>query len=180
MLSLLSHQNLTSMTDFINYYETLKNDFNRIDKLKSLMGGDKPFDWPAGAGVYVIWKEEELLYVGMTGKFKRTNDEIVLNQGSFEKRSYRWTPYQFCDSPKNESMQYHFRFGPRYSNVKKQAGIRYERDAYVHSVGYKSLKIDCFIVDSNHPKYSPTLLEAEILTKYLKTTGDLPPANNAL
>ena len=165
------------MTDFIDYYEALKNDFNKMEKLQTLQGDDKPFAWPAGAGVYVIWKEEELLYVGMTGKFKRTNDEIVLNQGSFKKRSSRWTPYQFCDSPKNERMQYHFRFGPRYSNVKKH---RYERDAYAHSLVYKSLKIDCFIVDSNHPKYSPTLLEAEILTKYLKATGELPPANNAL
>lgn len=168
------------MTDFINYYEALKNDFNRIDKLKSLMGGDKPFDWPAGAGVYVIWKEEELLYVGMTGKFKRTIEGIEFNNASFKMRSTRYTPYYFADSSKNGQLQFHFRFGPHFSGTTEQGKIKYEAHAYAHSLKYESLKIDCFIVDSNHPKYSPTLLEAEILTKYLKTSGDLPQANNAL
>ena len=33
-----------------------------------------------------------LIYVGMTGKFKRVNeDEVAFNSGSFEKRNSRWT-----------------------------------------------------------------------------------------
>ena len=43
------------------------------------------------------------------------------------------------------------------------------------------LKIHCFHVSDNHREYyTPELLEKEILTKYLKSSGNLPPANNEL
>jgi hypothetical protein len=36
-------------------------------------------------------------------------------------------------------------------------------------------------VSENHREdYTPELLEKEILTKFLKSSGDLPPANNEL
>jgi hypothetical protein len=43
----------------------------------------------------VIWKNDDssldnLIYVGMTGKYKRVNeDEVVFNSGSFDKRNSR-------------------------------------------------------------------------------------------
>ena len=139
------------------------------------------------SGVYVIWVNDDflldnLIYVGMTGKYKRVNeDEVVFNSGSFEKRNSRWTPYRFCESVKDGDNRFEFRYGPEESTVKKQSKRKYEVKAYKVSVSYSELKIHCFHVSDNHREYyTPELLEKEILTKYLKSSGNLPPANNEL
>ena len=118
----------------------------------------------------------------MTGKYKRVNeDEVVFNSGTFEKRNLRWTPYRFCESVKDGEHQFSFRFGPLESNLDKQSKIKYEENAYRKTIPYSELKIHCFHVSDNHREYyTPELLEKEILTKYLKSSGNLPPANNEL
>ena len=75
-----------------------------------------------------------------------------------------------------------FRFGPKYTNAKEQNKNKYERDAYKSYVLYKNLIIvlfdlSCFIKEN---KYTPTLIESLILTKYSIETKTLPPANNEL
>ena len=55
------------------------------------------------------------------------------------------------------------------------------RVAYEKEIPYSELKIHCFHVSDNHREYyTPELLEKKILTKYLKSSGKLPPANNEL
>jgi len=86
--------------------------------------------------VYVIWVNDDfsldnLIYVGMTGKYKRVNeDEVVFNSSSFEKRNSRWTPYRFCESVKDGEHRFSFRFGPLESNVDKQSKIKYQDNTY--------------------------------------------------
>ena len=172
---------------FIKDYKSLveefksKFDFTEIDCKK------EKIKWPQKSGVYVIWKNDDssldnLIYVGMTGKYKRVNeDDVVFNSGSFEKRNSRWTPYRFCESVKDGERRFSFRFGPLESNVDKQSKIKYEENAYMKTIPYSELKIHCFHVSDNHREYyTPELLEKEILTKYLKSSGNLPPANNEL
>jgi hypothetical protein len=172
---------------FINEYISLvegfksKFTFTEIDCKKEII------KWPKKSGVYVIWKNDyssldNLIYVGMTGKYKRVNEnKVSFNSGSFEKRNSRWIPYRFCESVKDGNHQFSFRFVPLESNVGKQSKIKYQDNAYSKTIPYSELKIHCFHVSDNYREcYTPELLEKEILTKYLKSSGNLPPANNEL
>ena len=173
---------------FIEFYNTKKQEFIDNNLFTSIIGGNEPIQWPKGGGVYTIWKtgsqnNNELIYIGMTGKFSRPIDGILtFNGGSFRSRANRWTPYRFCENnlDNNTGMIYHFRYGPTEHNVNEQYIIRYLEDAYSHSIPYTNLEIHCFHIGSDHEYYSPVLLESELLTKFLKINGDLPPANNSL
>jgi len=172
---------------FIKDYKSLVEQFKSKFYFTEIDCKKEEIKWPQKSGVYVIWKNDDssldnLIYVGMTGKYKRVNkDEVVFNSGSFEKRNSRWTPYRFCESVKDGDNRFEFRYGPEESTVKKQSKRKYEVKAYKVSVSYSELKIHCFHVSDNHREYyTPELLEKEILTKYLKGSGNLPPANNEL
>jgi len=172
---------------FIKDYKSLVEEFKSKFYFTEIDCKKEKIKWPQKSGVYVIWKNDDssldnLIYVGMTGKYKRVNeDEVVFNSGSFEKRNSRWTPYRFCESVKDGDNRFEFRYGPEESTVKKQSKRKYEVKAYKVSVSYSELKIHCFHVSDNHREYyTPELLEKEILTKYLKSSGNLPPANNEL
>jgi len=172
---------------FIKDYKSLVEQFKSKFYFTEIDCKKEEIKWPQKSGVYVIWKNDDssldnLIYVGMTGKYKRVNkDEVVFNSGSFEKRNSRWTPYRFCESVKDGDNRFEFRYGPEESTVKKQSKRKYEVKAYKVSVSYSELKIHCFHVSDNHREYyTPELLEKEILTKYLKSSGNLPPANNEL
>ena len=172
---------------FIKDYKSLVEEFKSKFYFTEIDCKKEKIKWPKKSGVYVIWKNDDssldnLIYVGMTGKYKRVNkDEVVFNSGSFEKRNSRWTPYRFCESVKDGDNRFEFRYGPEESTVKKQSKRKYEVKAYKVSVSYSELKIHCFHVSDNHREYyTPELLEKEILTKYLKSSGNLPPANNEL
>jgi hypothetical protein len=147
-------------------------------------------DWPKGYGVYVIWKNDKssignLLYIGLAGRFKRnSNNEVVLNSGLFSKRKDRWTPYRFCEHENDGELKYSFRYNPRESKTSLQQQIKFHKDAYSETIFYnEGIIIDFFIfnkeINSNHG-YTPALLEAELLSKYLIETNTLPPANNSL
>ena len=172
---------------FIKDYKSLVEEFKSKFYFTEIDCKKEKIKWSQKSGVYVIWKNDDssldnLIYVGMTGKYKRVNkDEVVFNSGSFEKRNSRWTPYRFCESVKDGDNRFEFRYGPEESTVKKQSKRKYEVKAYKVSVSYSELKIHCFHVSDNHREYyTPELLEKEILTKYLKSSGNLPPANNEL
>jgi len=171
---------------FIEYYNKLKSEFDSNSNFIILTQNEGTFHWPDSSGVYVIWEnlneiEKKLIYIGMTGKFqKKSNGELVFNKSSFKSRANRWTPYRFCEHEKDGSMLHHFRFGPKESKTSLQAQIKYDSDAYQISIPYDKLEIHCFSIDENDSKYSPVLLESLLLTKYLKTTGQLPLANNSL
>ena len=171
---------------FINYYDSLVEGFKSKLTFTEIDCKKENIKWPKKSGVYVIWKNDDssldnLIYVGMTGKFKRGKEKVIFNSGTFDKRDYRYTPYKFCESVKDGENRFSFRFGPLESNVDKQSKIKYEENAYMKTIPYSELKIHCFHVSDNHREYyTPELLEKEILTKYLKSSGNLPPANNEL
>lgn len=170
--------------DYNSIVEGFKSKFNftEIDCKK------EKIKWPKKSGVYVIWKNDDssldnLFYVGMTGKFNRVNKEkVIFNSQTFDKRDERYTPYRFCESVKeNDNIRFSFRYGPNGKNGSEQSKIKHQEDAYNQTIPYSELKIHCFHVSDNHRDYyTPELLEKEILTKYLKSSGNLPPANNEL
>jgi hypothetical protein len=166
-----------------NHYKQEFEDANYFQKIECLE--DKRLKWPDTYGVYTIWKDNSdssnnLLYIGMTGKFKRNDQGIIeLNGGSFTGRMSRWTPYRFCQSKKDRNFRYTLRYGPKYKNVNIQGKHKYDEDAYSHAVPYNELVIHCFNIPSDHPKYTGSYIESTLLTSYLKDTGTLPPANNS-
>lgn len=174
------------MEKFEEYYDKIVSEFQTDNLLVEIEGdNDQRINWPKeGSGVYVVWEKSEsqnknILYVGMTGKFKRETNELVFKNRTFKERTARWTPYRFRDGQK-DSKPYAFGYGPKLSNVNSQSKIKYDDDAYREYVTYNNLVIHCFTINADHQKYSPALLEAEMLTKYLKDKGNLPPANNEL
>jgi hypothetical protein len=172
---------------FIKDYKSLVEEFKSKFYFTEIDCKKEKIKWPKKSGVYLIWVNDDssldnLIYVGMTGKYKRVNeDEVAFNSGSFDKRKGRWTPYRFCESVKDGEHQFSFRFGPKESTVVKQSKIKYQDNAYNKTITYSEIKVHCFHVSDNHREYyTPELLEKEILTKYLKSSGNLPPANNEL
>jgi len=163
-------------------YESLVKEFESKGNFKLLKGQESSFDWPHSSGVYAVWDVSSirrvLLYVGMTGKYSRVGSEVVFNTGVLSKRSQRWTPYRFCESKMDGDLRYTFRFGPKLSNTNAQASIKYDSDAYGNTVRYENIEIDCFIIEANDSKYTPTLVEAMILADQIKKGNSLPPANN--
>jgi hypothetical protein len=171
---------------FIKDYNSLVKKFKLKYNFSEIDCEEKKIKWPKKSGVYVIWKNhgnsfDDLIYVGMTGKFNRISEnDIVFNSGSFDKRYARYTPYRFCESVKDDKNRFSFRYGPLEKNGAEQSKIKYLDNAYKTTILYSELKIHCFLISENHRDYTPELLEKEILTKYLKSSGNLPPANNEL
>ena len=171
---------------FIQEYNPLKQAFINEGLFTEIKGANKNIPWPESCGVYAVWKKnsedpKNLIYVGMTGKFSRKNGQVIFNNASFIKRENRYTPYRFCQSEEDTVWKYFFRYGPKMSKGNEQAKIKYEDDAYANSISYSDLIIHCFEVNADHREYSPSLLEALILTKFMKeNNNDLPPANNEL
>ena len=168
--------------EFIKYYKSLVEQFKSKFNFTEIDCKKEKIKWPKKSGVYVIWKNDDLIYVGMTGKFKRVSkDKVIFNSRTFDERDYRYTPYRFCESVKDGDKRFQFSYDPKFKNSKEQSKIKYQQDAYEESICYSKLKIHCFHVSENHREdYTPELLEKEILTKFLKSSGDLPPANNEL
>lgn len=171
---------------FIKDYESLVQEFKSKYKFSEIDCKEEKIKWPKKSGVYVVWRnkinnpKKNLLYVGMTGKFNRNDKKIVFNSGTFDKRHDRYTPYRFCESKKDKSNVYYFRYGPKKDTQKEQGKSKYDPDAYDISIKYSELTIHCFLISEYDDIYTPELLEKIILTKYLKYSGDLPPANNEL
>ena len=173
---------------FIKDYNSLVERFKSKFIFSEIDCKKEKIKWPKKSGVYVIWKNDNnsldnLIYVGMTGKFNRVNEgKVIFNSQTFDKRDERYTPYRFCESVKDhDDIRFSFTYGPLGENGVEQSKIKYQKDAYNKRIPYSELKIHCFHVSDNHRDYyTPELLEKEILTKYLKSSGNLPPANNEL
>ncbi len=174
------------MNVFLNFYNEIVTEFEKSDSLQIVTAVENQFRLPKSSGVYVIWRHnsskiDNLIYVGLAGKIKRTKSgEVIMNSGSLNLRKSRWTPYRFCESKKDLDRRFTFRYGPKLSNVNKQAKIKYDADAYSHTVPYEDMIIHCFSIAFDHPVYTPALLESLLLTKYLKCRNDLPPGNNSI
>ena len=119
------------MKRFDDFISKLKKDFSASDGFYSFIPGKKNIIWPDGYGVYTIWKKtmnyENLIYVGLTGGLTRKEGKIILNKGSFKSRSYRSSPYRFCQSKKDKEYLHTFRFSPKYKDTNKVDGsiLRY-------------------------------------------------------
>ena len=173
------------MVHFNEFFQKLLSEFRAEKALHEIQSPAGRIKWPPSFGVYTLFDEEvnyeKLLYVGITGKYKRQTDgSIKINSATFKHRAYRWTPYRFCDSLKDdEDLRFSFRYGPKYSDVNQQAKIKYQRDAYEFTIPYENLTILTFDLLDNR-KYSPAFLETLILNKYWTVNGQLPPANKQL
>lgn len=173
------------MEEFNVFFKNLMNEFRIENKLNEIRSPTGKIEWGPGFGVYTVFKQtidySNLLYVGLTGKYKRTEDGLLRPVGgSFNKRNYRWTPYRFSESSKDtEDYRFSFRFGPKANKTSDQAKIKYQPDAYKDSVPYQELIICSFDL-SNSQIYSPSFLEALILNKYWTVDGRLPQANNQI
>ncbi len=172
------------MSNFNDYIFDLIKDFKYKRSYKEITNiACMKIKWPEGYGVYTIWHRSidyrNLLYVGHTGKYKRNdNGDIEINDGTFSKRKYRWTPYRFCESPMDNLNKYELRFGPKFES-KKQRKKRFDPNSYFYRMPYCELLIATFNV-KYYKSYTPATLEALILNEYFKEEAKLPPANNQL
>lgn len=175
--------------NFLSKYDLLKKNFLDVKLFTRIIGCNNKIVWPESSGVYVIWRKnsdnmDNLIYIGMTGKYSRNKEDnnVGFNDALFKSRQGRSTPYRFCQSKKDKGNKYefNFRYGPKISNVDKQSKIKYDLDAYKASIPYTELLIHCFHINDDHEEYTPILLESILLTKYIKSKGSLPPANNSL
>ena len=170
---------------FIERYTQIRRIFEQADRFKAFSGeihGCKNLPWPDGVGVYVLWMKErqdpsDVIYIGMTGKYKRADDgtaSLADKKRGFRERGTRYHPYSFTsDGPWKD----HYEFAPRHSltEIKKAP----PEDRYSEHIPIKQMSIDCFIIDQAMV-IAPTYLESLLLQTYLSFGGSLPRANNAL
>lgn len=135
--------------------------------------------WPAGRGVYVIRQistGDSIVYIGMTGRFKRNNDNSVTMQGGvLAKRELRWHPYSFTTKG---TYKEHFEFGPNYSVNILQS--KPEESRYRCRIPFSDIIIECYLTDGIEEEVSPAFLETLLLQIYMRMFRTLPPANNQL
>jgi len=170
---------------FIERYTQIRRIFEQADRFKAFSGeihGCKNLPWPDGVGVYVLWMKErqdpsDVIYIGMTGKYKRADDgtaSLADKKRGFRERGTRYHPYSFTsDGPWKD----HYEFAPRHSltEIKKAP----PEDRYSEHIPIKQMSIDCFIIDQAMV-IAPTYLESLLLQIYLSFGKELPIANNAL
>ena len=176
---------------FDDFIENLMEEFQKQDALDIIKSPKNKIKWPNGFGVYTLWENDialkNLIYVGIAGKLKRElhneQNKVSFNNSTFNERKIRYTPYRFCESKKeHDEFKFTFRFGPKYTKGEEQNKNKYKRNAYKSYVPYKNLVIVLFNLRffKQENKYTPTLIESLILTKYWIQTKTLPPANNEL
>lgn len=131
----------------------------------------KGLAWPSENGVYIVWQispVDEVLYIGMTGKFSQKGK---MSGPGLKGRKNRWTPYLFDETADV------FSFGPRYAKGEKRD--KAPKKGYSHSIVIANIRIDCFEYSTTH-KMAPAFLEALLLQGFLMQHGCLPRANQKL
>jgi len=160
------------MLEFITWYDGLRDLF--LSKGRFFTTTEKII-WPDGSGVYVIWNGlidcKELLYIGMTGTYKRPDGggapAINQEKRGFARRVNRWTPYCFFDN--------NFSYGPVFSGNKMP--VSNNETNYRVTIPISEITIDFFVCGSD--SVSPAFLESLLLQVYMNHRKDIPPANNA-
>lgn len=169
---------------FNEFYLNLVSEFECRGAFSEIKYPRNKINWGKGRGVYTIWHKsvavENLLYIGMTGKLKRTsNEKIVYGKGNFKSRAQRWTPYRFCESKKDShKFQQTFRFGPTFKSD-AQSKHKFAETGYLNTFRYKELIIHQLSVTSEI-QFTPSFIETLLLNKYYFERQNLPPANNEL
>lgn len=165
---------------FREFYTELRKNFDSVGRLHEISGSScSQLDWPDGIGVYVIRKLnfEDIIYVGMTGKVKRTQEGQVLledKKNGFKSRRSRWYPYCFTEEG---IFKDHFEFGPNFGVNELKNEPKAQR--YKYHIPFDEIAVDCFIL-GNESKCTPTFLEGFILQNYFFQKETLPMANNIL
>ena len=171
--------------DFDNVYKSCCNIFNDNNALFSI-SGDKYEElekqWPRGVGVYAVWRvssenNDELLYIGMTGKIKKnfeSNTKLLEPENGFSKRALRYHPYSFTKNGPNKN---HFEYGPKFP-IQKIKKVHPEK-RYSSKIPLCNIRVDCFKI-SDHLKLAPSFLEALLLQEYFNKYNFLPKGNNQL
>ena len=133
-------------------------------------------NWPAAAGVYAVKHEDDLVYIGKTGKVVPTREgSVQLNSGRLSGRLARSTPYCF---QKKGAYAGFFEYGPNFS-VNDLSKQDYESRYRVH-IPISKIAVHCFILQDHALKVPPAVVEALLLTYYMAKYGRLPHANQEL
>jgi hypothetical protein len=129
-------------------------------------------------------RTQGLLYVGKLGSYISVDGEGLRRKGAFKDLSDFCEPLRFSDGVEDEeSMKHRLRLGPKWSSKEEQYNKRFKKEAYGVSLDYSSIGLDFFQFTGNIKqdlKYTPALLEAEIVTRYLLDAHKLPPVNTEL
>ena len=143
---------------------------NRFKSIRS--STCKAINWPKNPGVYVIRdicaEGDQLVYIGMTGKFE-TNGNFKGKQG-LSHRKTRWNPYRF------DYLNNMFKYRPKYERFESKDSA--PKNGYEKNISIDQIQIDCFIFERDE-KFAPTFLESLLLQSYLMQYERLPPANNS-
>ena len=170
----------TNRGHFIASYKNLCDEFSKSNRLLTVEGmghscSDLP--WPDGVGVYVVRQNpDQVIYIGMTGKFKRESDGAAVlddNKNGFRSRATRYHPYSFT---REGTYKDHFEFAPLHPLAEIKEAPPKER--YAEHFPIKDLSIDCFVL-GRESRIAPAFLEALLLQYYIEFEGRLPVANNA-
>jgi hypothetical protein len=129
-------------------------------------------------------RTQGLLYVGRLGSYVNVEGEGLRRKGAFKDLSDFNEPLRFSDSVEDEeTIKHQLRLGPKSVSKEEQHSSRFAKEAYAVSLDYSAIGLDFFMftgVLKQDMKYTPALLEAEILTRYLFDAHKLPPVNTEL
>jgi len=158
---------------FTSVYSLAKSHYTSINQFLKLES-EKCQDlcWPSAPGVYVVWSqigdEDEVIYIGMTGKFSK--EGLMSATQGLKHRINRWTPYTFS------SDRDQFSFDPLY----EKGESRNKPPALGYEVNFdiRDIRVECFAFDRDS-KVAPSFLEALFLQSFLFEFGRLPAGNNS-
>lgn len=148
--------------------------FNKENRLAIIEGGSyeefKSGPWPSSPGVYLIYQSEypDPVYIGMTGKLKRgENEKLEFNSGKLKDRFLRWTPYKFQRGGK---------FHDHWRCIPEKA----KNSEYLYNFPLSTIKVFCLSMEGMECTLSPSALEALLLQHFIEKQNTLPLGNQEL
>lgn len=130
---------LKSTQSFEDFYSLLQKVLHPDYRKITANHGEHGVDWPDGQGVYCIWHQGVLIYVGLTGHIS-VNATGILKESSqsFKNRKSRYWPYRFCQLDSGELV---FQHSPKFKFKDYKAASA----VYGASILVEELEIDCWI-----------------------------------
>ena len=118
------------------------------------------------SGVYLIELDDEIIYIGSSGKIKKDKNEILFKtENGFGSRLVRSNfPYSFI----GEFLCY---------DRKKESGNKKDVESYKFKIDLRKIKI-CFIEIED--MVSPTYIEHKFLQDFINKINKLPLINNQI